>query len=98
MSGKYNWVTLFLGDINMGTWPSRLGESQMRQYNMVMRPFGFGPEKDCAGEDQLLLQALSLVREGAQHQQTRNCLKIYIHIKKEVSLSHPVELQIQQLH
>jgi hypothetical protein len=27
----YNWVTLFLGDINTGTWPSRLGESQMRQ-------------------------------------------------------------------
>jgi hypothetical protein len=24
-------VTLFLGDINTGTWPSRLGESQMRQ-------------------------------------------------------------------
>jgi hypothetical protein len=21
----YNWATLFLGDINMGTWPSRLG-------------------------------------------------------------------------
>jgi hypothetical protein len=26
-----NWATLFLGDINMGTWPSRLGECQMRQ-------------------------------------------------------------------
>jgi hypothetical protein len=23
----YNWATLFLGDINTGTWPSRLGES-----------------------------------------------------------------------
>jgi hypothetical protein len=23
----YNWVTLFLGDIYTGTWPSRLGES-----------------------------------------------------------------------
>jgi hypothetical protein len=23
----YNWATLFLGDINRGTWPSRLGES-----------------------------------------------------------------------
>jgi hypothetical protein len=22
---EYNWATLFLGDINMGTWPSRLG-------------------------------------------------------------------------
>jgi hypothetical protein len=27
----YNWATLFLGDINTGTLPSRLGESQMRQ-------------------------------------------------------------------
>jgi hypothetical protein len=25
--GGYNWATLFLGDINTGTWPSRLGES-----------------------------------------------------------------------
>jgi hypothetical protein len=29
--GGYNWATLFLGNMNMGTWPSRLGESQMRQ-------------------------------------------------------------------
>jgi hypothetical protein len=27
----YNWATLFLGDINTGTWPSRLRETQMRQ-------------------------------------------------------------------
>jgi hypothetical protein len=27
----YNWATLSLGDINTGTWPSRLEESQMRQ-------------------------------------------------------------------
>jgi hypothetical protein len=25
----YNWATLFLGDINTGTWPSRLGESRI---------------------------------------------------------------------
>jgi hypothetical protein len=24
----YNWDTLFLGEINTGTWSSRLGESQ----------------------------------------------------------------------
>jgi hypothetical protein len=24
----YNWATLFLGEVNIGTWPSRLGESQ----------------------------------------------------------------------
>jgi hypothetical protein len=27
----YNWAILFLEDINTGTWPSRLGESRMRQ-------------------------------------------------------------------
>jgi hypothetical protein len=27
----YIWATLFLGDINTETWPSRLGESEMRQ-------------------------------------------------------------------
>jgi hypothetical protein len=26
-----NWTTLFLWDINTGTWPSRLEEAQMRQ-------------------------------------------------------------------
>jgi hypothetical protein len=25
----YNWATLFLGDINKGTWPSRLGEPRI---------------------------------------------------------------------
>jgi hypothetical protein len=25
---RYNWATLFLCDIKMGTWPSRMGESQ----------------------------------------------------------------------
>jgi hypothetical protein len=24
----YNWATLFLREINTGSWPSRLGESQ----------------------------------------------------------------------
>jgi hypothetical protein len=28
----HNWVTLFLRDLNKGIWPSRLNESQMRQY------------------------------------------------------------------
>jgi hypothetical protein len=28
---QHYWATLFLGDINTGTWPMRLGESQMGQ-------------------------------------------------------------------
>jgi hypothetical protein len=27
----YNWATMLLGEINTGTWSSRLGKSQMRQ-------------------------------------------------------------------
>jgi hypothetical protein len=25
----YNWATIFLGDINTGSWPSRLGEPRI---------------------------------------------------------------------
>jgi hypothetical protein len=32
----YIWAALFLGDINTGTWPPRLGESQMREWSVVM--------------------------------------------------------------
>jgi hypothetical protein len=43
------WATLFLGYINKGTWPSRLGESQISDSKMWA---GLGPENNCAGEDQ----------------------------------------------
>jgi hypothetical protein len=53
----YNSATMFLGDINTGTWPSRLGESSIwDSKNVVMSPAGLGPENDCAGEDQKQLQ------------------------------------------
>jgi hypothetical protein len=46
-----NWATLFLGDMNTGSWPSRLEESQeLEQQNMVLSPAGLRPERDCAGE------------------------------------------------
>jgi hypothetical protein len=44
---------------------------------MVTSPKGLGPEKDYAGEGQQHIyerQTRPLVREGAPHQQTRNCL------------------------
>jgi hypothetical protein len=31
LTRRYDWASLFLRDINTGTWPTRLGESQMRQ-------------------------------------------------------------------
>jgi hypothetical protein len=48
----YTWATLFLGDINTGTWPSRLGESQMRQENMTVSSEGLRPKSDCSGKAQ----------------------------------------------
>jgi hypothetical protein len=32
-----NWANLFLGDINMGTWPFRLGESRILDSKMWSR-------------------------------------------------------------
>jgi hypothetical protein len=56
---------------------SRLGESQMRQQNVVwvLRDSGprvtalAGPRSNCASK----LQIYPLVREGTPHQETRNC-------------------------
>jgi hypothetical protein len=41
MSTGYELATIGLGDINTGTWPYRLGESQeLGQYNKVLSPTG----------------------------------------------------------
>jgi hypothetical protein len=48
----YNWATLFLGDINTGTWPSRLGSLEFERVKYDVSPTGLAPENDCAGEDQ----------------------------------------------
>jgi hypothetical protein len=65
----YNWATLFLGDTNMRTWPSRLGESQMRQQNMAVNSAGLRPKSDYSGKAQKQLynklQPRPLVGEGA---------------------------------
>jgi hypothetical protein len=57
------------------------------QQDSVMSSSDLGPKKDCTGEvqqqlDNCKLQTLSLVREGAPHQQTCNCLKIILKKKK----------------
>jgi hypothetical protein len=49
---RYNRATLFLGDINTGTWPSRFGRTwNLRQQDIVMSPAGLGPQNECAGKD-----------------------------------------------
>jgi hypothetical protein len=45
------WATLLLGIIITGTWPSRLGESQMR-VKMAVSSVGLGPKSDCFGKTQ----------------------------------------------
>jgi hypothetical protein len=52
----YNWATLFLGEINTGTWPSKLGDSQKQRQNMLMGPVGFRSEKGCADDAQQKLK------------------------------------------
>jgi hypothetical protein len=64
-----NLATLFLEDINARTWPSRLGESQMRQYNIAVSSAELRPKNDCSGKAQKQLysklQTRPLIREGA---------------------------------
>jgi hypothetical protein len=67
------WANLFPGNINRGTWPSRLGESHEREYgHQFCRTWTWkcllwqGPEVT------VKLQTHLLIREGALHQDTRS--------------------------
>jgi hypothetical protein len=56
----YIWSTLFLGDINAGTWPSRLGKSQeLGQQNMVFSPGGSDPSSRQRGCYKITIPELS---------------------------------------
>jgi hypothetical protein len=46
-----NSAILFLADINKGTCPSRLGESQILD-SKIWSPVSLGPNNDCAVEAQ----------------------------------------------
>jgi hypothetical protein len=66
-SRGYNWAALFLGD-NTETWPSSLGESQMR----VIYDYGSCDTRTV----ELLrckLQIRPLVRKDVLHEEARNC-------------------------
>jgi hypothetical protein len=74
----YIWATLFLWDINTGTWPSGLGESQeLGQWNMVLSPTALRPQRDAQSRtiSNSKLQTTPLVGEGATKEQTHKCLK-----------------------
>jgi hypothetical protein len=71
-----HWATLFLGDINTGTWPSRLGESPIWDRKIWSRvPPNLDPRMTALARasSNYKFQTQSLVRESAPHQQTRKC-------------------------
>jgi hypothetical protein len=73
----YNWATLFLRDINTGTWPSMLGESQICDSKIWSRvPLDLDPKIAALARtsSNYIRQTRSIVRESSPHQQTRNCL------------------------
>jgi hypothetical protein len=43
---------LFLGYVNMGIWPSRLGILTSEMVKYVVSPTGLAPKNDCADEGQ----------------------------------------------
>jgi hypothetical protein len=74
-----NWATLFLGDINTGTWTSRLGESRIWVSKICSRvPLDSDPRMTALARisSNCKRQTRSLVRESAPHQQLRNCLRV----------------------
>jgi hypothetical protein len=64
----YNWATLFLGDINTGTWSSRLGESKNwdnKIWSWVPRDSDPSVTALATTSSNSRLQTRPLVREGA---------------------------------
>jgi hypothetical protein len=75
----YNWAILFLGDINMGIWPSRLGESRIWEskiWSWVPRDSDPRMTALARTSSNCTRKTRHLVREGAPHKQTRNCLTV----------------------
>jgi hypothetical protein len=76
---RYNWATLFLGDRNTGTWPTRLGESQIwdgKIWSWVLRDSDLRITALARASSNCKWQTCPLFRKGASHQQSCNCLTI----------------------
>jgi hypothetical protein len=48
----FNWATLFLGDINMGTWHLQVGGVSNETVKYGLSSAGLGPQSDCSGKVQ----------------------------------------------
>jgi hypothetical protein len=55
---EYNWATLFLGDINTGTWFSWLVETQYGEIKYGHESRGTQTEKDSAGRTEKQLKTI----------------------------------------
>jgi hypothetical protein len=74
-----NWATLFLGDINMGPWTSRFGESRIwvsKIWSWFPRDSDLRMTALARTNSNCKRQTRPLVREGLPHQQTSNCLTV----------------------
>jgi hypothetical protein len=72
----YNWASLFLGDINAGTWPSRLEESRIWDSKILSWvPRESDPRMTALvrASSNCKRQTRHLVREGALQKQDSNC-------------------------
>jgi hypothetical protein len=70
----YNWATLFLGDINTGSWTPRLRESRIWDSKILSRVPRDSETRMTAlarTSSNCKRQTRSLVRESAPHQRTR---------------------------
>jgi hypothetical protein len=67
----YNWATLFLGEINIGTWPSRFGSLINRDNKIRTLPWESDLRNDALAMPgkNWKVQTRLFVREGAPHQQ-----------------------------
>jgi hypothetical protein len=77
--GGYNWATLFQGDINTGTWPSRLGESRIwdnKIWSWVPRNSNPRMTVLAKASSNCRWQTHPLDREGALHQLTHSCVTV----------------------
>jgi hypothetical protein len=75
----YNWATLFLGHINMGTWASRLGKSWIWDSKIWSRVPRDPEERMTAltrTSSNYKRQTHPLIREGAPRQQNRKYLTV----------------------
>jgi hypothetical protein len=77
MPGGYHWATLFLGQINTRTWPSRLGEPQ-NWYSKVWSWFPRDSDPDLQTTDPTSRQRGRLIIT-----KSLNCLKIISRKRKE---------------